>query len=231
MDPYGLRRPGLGLIQVFLDEAFSGISLRKSIGTAAALYASRGVSLKKDSKAICDELDRFLSQRMETYLKRRFGPESGYRADLADAVLCGAFDRPLDLYLRFVALISFQSQPDFEPLMISFKRASRILPPGFKAEVRAEAFKEPVEKALYESFQKAETEAHQFFSRRQYGDVLKTLAGLRRPIDAFFNGVMVMDEDPTVRENRLALLSGITNLFSRFGDFTRVLVEEGSKGK
>jgi glycyl-tRNA synthetase beta subunit len=219
------------LVQVLLDEAFAQISLRKAIETAAGLYASRGVNLKKDTKTICDDLDRFLAQRMETYLKRRFGPESGYRADLADTVLCGAFDNPLDLYLRFVALMSFQSQPDFEPLIVTFKRASRILPAGFKGEIRPDEFKEPVEKELYQSYRSAETEANQFFPRRQYRDVLKTLADLRRPIDAFFNGVMVMDEDRLIRENRLSLLSGIAKLFFKFGDFTRVMVDEGTKGK
>jgi len=231
MDPYALRRQGLGLVQVLLDEAFAGISLRKTIEAAAGFYASRGVSLKKDSKTIRDELDRFLAQRMETYLKRRFGPEGGYRADLADAVLCGDFDNPLDRYLRFVALMSFQTQPDFEPLIVTFKRASRILPAGFKGDVRPDAFKEPVEKELYQSCRKAETEADQFFSRRQYQEVLKALADLRRPIDAFFNGVMVMDEDRAIRENRLALLRRIAELFFRFGDFTRVVVEEGTKAK
>ncbi|MBI3609532.1 MAG: glycine--tRNA ligase subunit beta [Nitrospirae bacterium] len=229
MDPYALRRQGLGLVQVLLDEAFASLSLRKAIETAAGLYASRGVSLKKNSKTIRDELERFLMQRMEIFLKRRFGPETGYRADLADTVLCGAFDNPLDLYLRFVALMSFQSQPDFEPLIVTFKRASRILPAGFKGDVRPGEFKEPVEKELYQSCRKAETEANQFFSQRQYRDVLKTLADLRRPIDAFFNGVMVMDEDRAIRENRLALLRGIAELFFRFGDFTRVMVEEKNK--
>lgn len=231
MDPYALRRQGMGLVQVLLDEAFAQISLQKMIETAAGLYASRGVSLKRNSKTICDELDRFLAQRMETYLKRRFGPETGYRADLADTVLCGAFDNPLDLYLRFVALMSFQSQPDFEPLIVTFKRASRILPAGFKGDIRPEEFKEPVEKELYQFYRTAEAEANQFFSQRQYRDVLKTLADLRRPIDAFFNGVMVMDEDPAIRENRLALLRGIADLFFRFGDFTRVVVEEGAKAR
>jgi glycyl-tRNA synthetase beta chain len=231
MDPYALRRQGLGLVQVLLDEAFARISLQKAIGTSAGLYASCGVPLKKDPKTICNELERFLAQRMETYLKRRFGPESGYRADLADTVLCGAFDNPLDLYLRFVALMSFQSQPDFEPLIVTFKRASRILPAGFKGEIHPEAFKEAVEKGLYQNYRTAEAEANQFFARRQYREALKALADLRQPIDSFFNGVMVMDEVPAIRENRLALLSGIANLFTRFGDFTRIVVEEAMKGK
>ncbi|MBI3595744.1 MAG: hypothetical protein HY203_01160, partial [Nitrospirae bacterium] len=66
---------------------------------------------------------------------------------------------------------------------------------------------------------------------RRYPEVLKALADLRRPIDAFFDGVMVMDKDRSVRENRLALLRGITELFFRFGDFTKVIVEEGAKEK
>lgn len=244
MDPYALRRQGLGLVQVLLDEAFAQISLRKAIETAAGLYASRGFNLKKDSKTIRSELERFLAQRMETYLKRRFQGEDiaaqvkhmalgigVYRTGLVDVVLSGAFDNPLDLYLRFVALMNFQNQPDFEPLIVTFKRASRILPAGFKGDVRPEGFKEPVEKGLYRFYRKAETEANQFYAQRQYRDVLKTLADLRRPLDAFFNGVMVMDEDRAIRENRLSLLRGITKLFMKFGDFTKVMVEESSKAR
>ncbi|MBI3811698.1 MAG: glycine--tRNA ligase subunit beta, partial [Nitrospirae bacterium] len=227
LDPYALRRRGMGLITVMLDEVFAKVGLRYMIKTARALYSEMNIHLKKDIPTLSDEIERLLAQRMETYLKRRF--ETGYRADLADAVLCRPFDRPLDLYLRFVALTTFQSQPDFEPLIVTFKRASRILPSGFQGEIHPEAFKETVEKELYQSYLKAETQAGQFLSRREYREVLKALADLRRPIDAFFDGVMVMDEDRSVRENRLALLQGITKLFAEFGDFTRVMVEEKNK--
>jgi glycyl-tRNA synthetase beta chain len=235
MDPYALRRQGLGLVQVLLDETFAGISLGKAIETSAALYADRGISLKVGSKAIRDVLERFLAQRMETYLKRRFGQalREGmvFRADLADAVLCRPFDNPLDLYLRFVALTAIHQQPDFDPLIVVFKRASRILPPGFKGRVQPEALREPVEKKLYESYLKVEKQVTEFMHKRDYPQALQALSHLRQPIDDFFNAVMVMDKDKAVQENRLALLQGITELFSSFGDFTRVTVEERTKNE
>ncbi|HET6465852.1 MAG TPA: glycine--tRNA ligase subunit beta [Nitrospiria bacterium] len=235
MDPYALRRQGLGLVQVLLDEAFAGISLGKAIETSAGLYADRGVSLKKSSKSIRDGLERFLSQRMETYLRRRFGQAPrdgiGFRADLADAVLCRPFDNPLDLYLRFVALTAIQRQPDFDPLIVVFKRASRILPPGFAGAVQPEALRESAEQTLHRDYLKIEKQATEFMRKRDYLQALQALSQLRRPIDAFFDAVMVMDKDPSLQKNRLALLLGITELFSRFGDFTRVMVDEGTKAK
>jgi glycyl-tRNA synthetase beta chain len=233
MDPYALRRQGLGLIQVLLDETYAGISLEKAIETSAGLYAEQGISLKKGFKTIRNELERFLAQRMETYLKRRFGHalREGivFRADLADAVLCRPFDNPLDLYLRFVALTAIHRQPDFDPLIVVFKRASRILPPGFNGRVQPEALRESVEKELYAAYLKIEKQVTEFMQKRDYSQALQALSQLRRPIDDFFNAVMVMDKDPTVQKNRLALLQGITEIFSRFGDFTRVTVEESAK--
>ncbi|MEK6684078.1 MAG: glycine--tRNA ligase subunit beta [Nitrospirota bacterium] len=230
VDPYALRRQGLGLVQVLLDKAFEGLSLRRAIESAVRLYSDRGVSLKKDLSAIDASLRPFLTQRMETYLERRFQDiHGGYRVDLVDVVLCRSFDNLLDPYLRLVALMSFQKQPDFDPLIVVFKRASRILPPDFKGTVRPEAFKETAEKELYRNYIDVEKQVSDDMQKRNYSEALWALSLLRRPIDAFFNGVMVMDEDRAVRENRLALLQGITKLFTAFGDFTRVAVEEKNK--
>jgi len=232
MDPYALRRQGLGLIQVLLDKIFEEFSMRRAIESSVNLYSDGGVSLKKDFGAIDASLRAFLTQRMETYLKRRFQDiQGGYRADLADVVLCRPPDNPLDQYLRFVALMSFQKQPDFDPLIVVFKRASRILPPNWKGTVRPDAFKETVEKELYKKYIDVEKQVDHDMQKRSYFEALGALSLLRQPIDAFFNGVMVMDEDRAVRENRLALLQGITKLFTAFGDFTRVMVEEGAKTK
>lgn len=233
VDPYALRRQGLGLVQVLLDEVFGNLTLENAIDTAADLYRSNGVQLKKDNRVLREELTRFLSQRMETYLKRRFGgadhPAALYRPDLADVVLSRSFDNPLDLYMRYVALMGFQNSPEFDPLIVAFKRASRILPPGFKGEIRSAELTGHVEKGLYEALVHAREKIKGLYDNRLYQEVLHELARLRQPIDAFFNEVMVMDENRSVRENRLALMEGVTGLFSRFGDFTVVVVEEKAR--
>jgi glycyl-tRNA synthetase beta chain len=228
MDPYALRRQGLGLIQVLLDGEFEKFSLTRAVEVAAQLYHDAGISLKRDVSGILESLRPFMAQRMETYLRRWVEwKREPYRADLTEAILCRPFDNPLDLYLRFVALTAIHDQPDFNPLIVVFKRASRILPTGFEGSVQVETLQEPVEKALYESCKVAENEVTRFMAAREYTQALQALSKLREPIDAFFNGVMVMDQNRLVRENRLGLLQRITRLFEAFGDFTRVAVEEG----
>ena len=224
MDPYALRRHGMGLIQILLDEAFSCVSLRSAIESAAKLYQDQGVKLKKDPKAIQEVLERFLVQRMETYLKRRFDPTGKYRADLANAVLSCPFDVPVDLYRRFVALMVFHSQPGFEPLMITFKRAARIVPEGFTGSVHQEQFKQTVEHELYAAYRRSSEKILNLLTQQQYPEVLRELASLRQPIDRFFDGVLVMEEDREIRANRLSLLKVIRDLFDRFADFSRVVV-------
>jgi glycyl-tRNA synthetase beta chain len=228
MDPYALRRQGLGLIQVLLDGEFEKFSLIRAVEVAAQLYHDAGISLKRDPGGILESLRPFMAQRMETYLRRWVEwKKEPYRADLTEAILCRPFDNPLDLYLRFVALTAIHDQPDFNPLIVVFKRASRILPAGFEGSVQAEALQEPVERALYQSYKVAESEVSRLMAAREYIQALQALSQLRAPIDAFFNGVMVMDQNRLIRENRLGLLQRITRLFEAFGDFTRVAVEEG----
>jgi glycyl-tRNA synthetase beta chain len=224
MDPYALRRHGMGLIQILLDEAFSRVSLRSAIEAAAKLYPEHGVKLKKDPKTIQEVLERFLVQRMETYLKRRFDPAGQYRADLANAVLSRPFDVPVDLYRRFVALMVFHTQPGFEPLMVTFKRAARIVPEGFEGSIDQALFKDTVEHELYAAYRQSSEKIMNLLTRQQYPEVLRELAGLRQPIDRFFDGVLVMEEDPEIRANRLALLKVIRDLFGLFADFTRIVV-------
>jgi glycyl-tRNA synthetase beta chain len=224
MDPYALRRQAMGLIQVLLDEAFAHVSLRNAIEKAANLYPANGVNLEKEPKAIQEALERFLVQRMETFLKRRFDHTGKYRSDLASAVLSCPFDVPVDLYRRFVALMVFQGQPGFEPLMITFKRAARIVPDDFTGSVNQEQFKEAVEHELYAAYHQSSEKISNLLDQQQYPEVLRELASLRQPIDRFFNGVLVMEEDREIRANRLSLLKVIRDLFNRFADFSRIVV-------
>jgi glycyl-tRNA synthetase beta chain len=228
MDPYALRRHGMGLIQVLLDEAFSGVSLRRALHKAAELYPAGGVKLSKSPQSLSEDLERFLSVRMQTFLKRRFERKGGYRPDLADAVLSLPFAIPIDLYRRFVSLLIFHRQPQFEALMVTFKRADRIVPKDFKGEVDPSLFREKAEGDLYEACRGASESIEALMAGRNYPEVLSALSDLRRPIDGFFEGVMVMDEDAGVRANRLALLRQVGTLFKNFADFSRVSVGQPS---
>lgn len=228
MDPFALRRQGMGLLMVVLDEAFADVPLGEAIEAAVAIYAETGTPLKKDAKGIRQELDRFLAQRMETFLKRRFGEQPGFSQDLAETLLVRPIDRPVDLYRRFVALLVFRRRPEFEPLMTAFKRASRIVPPEFRETPRADRFSAPVEERLFTACTQAKAQFDQEMAAKRYEDALGVLAGLRPAIAAFFEGVMVMDQNPEIKQNRLALLAQVRDLFDQYGDFNRVTVESAA---
>lgn len=221
-DPYGLRRQAIGLVMVTLDETFARLSLARAVEIAAGLYRAHGKGLKKDAATLWRELDRFLAQRMEFSLRRRFDQTDGFRPDLVEAVLARPLERPVDAYRRFVALLAFRRRPEFEPLMVTYRRASRIVPKAFGGAVRDELLRRPVERELANAIATATERYRAEMAAQRYEDALGALATLRPAIAAFFDDVMVMDQDAAVRDNRLALLVRVRDLFEEYADFTRL---------
>lgn len=83
-------------------------------------------------------------------------------------------------------------------------------------------FQDPCESALYQAFQEIENRVDQDLNRGGFEAALLDIASLKKPVDEFFDGVMVMADDPKIRDNRLALLARISDLFGRFADFTKL---------
>jgi glycyl-tRNA synthetase beta chain len=233
-DPYGLRRQGQGLVRILVDGIFLKLSLRDLVRTALSLYKEK---VKGDPDRTAGEVITFLRERMQSFLRARatagknkevgaaWFSEGAYRSDLVDAVLLHKFDNVAEAYRRIVALVIFHQRPEFEPLMVVYKRAARIVPEGFSTPARPELFKEPVEHELLEACQKATAQVDTLLENHQHEELLAMLAGLRKPIDAFFTKVFVMEEDLAVRNNRLALLKGVCDLFNKFADFSQIVVE------
>ncbi len=139
----------------------------------------------------------------------------------------------LDLFARMQALQRIAAQPEFDPLMIGFKRAHRIVEkedgkdwdsPG---TVAPELFQHPCEGALHQTLEQASRVVPGALARRDYGAVLEALIRMKPAIDAFFLGVMVNTEEQGLRRNRLSLLYAIDQLFLRFADFSQIQVQEG----
>jgi glycyl-tRNA synthetase beta chain len=107
--------------------------------------------------------------------------------------------------------------------VIGFKRAMNILK-GFTStvEINPSFFSEPVEKNLYQSFLKAKENIGRFLSQRDYETALFEMTQMKKPIDDFFDGVMVMVESEAIRNNRLALLDEVGKLFLRIADFSKL---------
>ncbi len=111
--------------------------------------------------------------------------------------------------------------------MIVYKRAARIVPPDLSVGVRPDLFKESSEEDLFNACRTAAGRVDPLLEQQRYEEFLEVLAGLRKPIDNFFNRVFVMDEDSEIRMNRLALLKGVCDLFQKYADFSQVVVETG----
>jgi glycyl-tRNA synthetase beta chain len=119
-------------------------------------------------------------------------------------------------------LEAFADKPEFESLVIAFKRAENITKTQVEDKVDVVLLKEEVEKGLYTTVCSAEEVVPGLIKDAKYKDALEALVKLKAPIDPFFTGVMVMVEDAALRRNRLALLVRVRNLFRQYADFSKV---------
>ncbi len=213
-DPFGLRRQALGIIRIILEKQYS-LSLR-------GLIEESGKQLKEKMERPFEEVKQevldFFRVRYQNFLL-----DQGYPFDVTDAVLSISFDELLDVQGRIDALRKAREWKDFESIVIAFKRAMNILkgsPP--KKEMNPSVFSESVEKTLYETFALAKEKISAFLSAKDYEAALFEMTRMKKPIDEFFDGVMVMVEDEAIRNNRLALLDEIGKLFLRIADFSKL---------
>ena len=209
-DPYALRRGAIGVLQMLVETP--GVSLDALVRAALAGY--EGV-LPLDADALAGAIATFFIGRFETILRDR-----GNAYDTVDAVLAVASDDPADAVARCEALTTFRaSSDDMEDLSIAFTRA-RNLSKRDLGTVVERSIMGAEEAALADALDRAEGLADELFGQAAYSAVLEAYAGLRAPIDEFFDRVLVMDPDETLRDNRLRLLNRFVALFMRFADFS-----------
>ena len=145
--------------------------------------------------------------------------------EMFDAVLATRPASPLDLDARLRALSAFLELPDAGSLAAANKRVANILRKAGESapsSVDAEALQAPAERQLYEAMRERRAAVSAATARKDYTGSLALLAQLRPAVDAFFDQVMVMDEDPKLRANRLALLAQMRELFAGIADLSRL---------
>ena len=120
---------------------------------------------------------------------------------------------------------TLKSHADFEPLAIAFKRVGNIIKGFEKGSVDTSKFDSNEEKSLYGAFVTVKGQVLKHIEKDDYQSALFELACLRKPVDDFFENVLVMAKDETVRANRLSLLKEISNLFHRIADFSKIVTE------
>jgi len=215
-DPYALRRHALGIIAILMDRGWR-VDLRGLL--KASLKLLEGKTDIPEDRALAG-MEEFFRGRLHNLLTGR-----GSRHDLVTAVIQGQWADPVDAAARVKALGEFSRKAGFADLMMSFKRVMNIIPEGFGGEVDPKLLVHPAERELLEASRKVAGQVGSLLGGGDYPQTLKVLAELKKPVDAFFDGVLVMDKDPAVKANRLALLAGISGLFARVADFRKVVTE------
>ncbi len=211
-DPYAIRRQTMAIIYMLSEETFS---LKSIVEEAIVLYAGK---IKRKPEEGRSDIYHLFRQRLEAYFK------VVYRYYLVDAVLCAGFDDVLDTRQRLDALNALSQAADFDALMVAFRRVARIIPAGYKPErVKPALFEEEAEKLLYSQFQQIKAQLEQLLDNQDYPGALSQLLKLKPHVDRFFDDVMVMADDKTLQNNRLALLSEIKAPFSRIADFSKIV--------
>lgn len=211
-DPYALRRATIGIISIILDKGYR-LSLSSLIGKALDLLAPTLLRPR-------DEVERDLMEFFRGRFVNLLG--NGLPTDVVEAVVVAGFDDLADCAQRIRALDTFRQRDDFQPLTVAFKRVCNIVKEGVDAPVDPTLFSDEAEHTLYRVLQETRAAALDKIGDSQYLEALSDIASLKWAVDAFFDAVMVMAEDPAVRANRLALLTSINRLFSKIADFNRL---------
>ncbi len=214
-DPYALRRQAIGLIRIVLERDL-GLSIRELVDSAAD-----GFGLSEDARATAvDGVLDFIRQRA-----RNVFIDEGYAYDLVDAVLEASADDIPGARRRIIALSHFREADDFTGLVVGSRRVNNILKGDPPVTVDETALVEPASIALEKARAGAKQSVDAAIAINDFDDAVRSLLGLRRPIDEFFDAVMVMVEDEKLRAVRLGLLSEVRSLFMRIADFSCVVLE------
>ena len=223
-DPFALRRAALGVIRIVLENGVR-LPLAALLGEAVRLSPAFA-GKEEDAAAIVDDLLGFLRERLKVHLR-----DKGERHDLIDAAFSAAGDGDdlLMLVKRIEALRDFLDTEDGRDLLAGIRRAANILKieekkdrHAFSGEPEARLLISGPEKRLATAIRQARANARKAVAEQDFAAAMRALSRLRGPVDDFFEAVTVNADDPTLRENRLRLLSRIRDAAAAVADFTRI---------
>ena len=210
-DPFALRRAALGALRIIVEKNLP-LDLEDLVKKSAALFGDK----LTNQNVVADVVDFMLGRFRAWY------QDEGIAVDVIQSVLARRPTRPADFDARVRAVSHFRTLDSAEALAAANKRVSNILAKADAAigEINLTACVEPAEKALAEAVLALRTEVQPLIAKGDYTAVLDKLANLRAPVDSFFDNVMVNAEDPALRQNRLAILNTLQNLFLQVADIS-----------
>ena len=210
-DPYSLRRHALGVVRILVEKKLP-FAIHTLLGLAFAVFDGKIGDAKVD-------LQQFIIERLRGYVR-----EQGYSPQIIEAALASPPDEFAEIPRILEATQRFLQLSEAKDLAGANKRVLNILKQaGTEAVDAKEAqLQEPAEHALYTALRKLRPTIEARYAERDYTAALLALASLKEPVNAFFDQVMVMVNDETLRGNRLALLSDLKRLMNRVIDISKL---------
>jgi glycyl-tRNA synthetase beta chain len=212
-DPFGLRRQALGVLRI-LSEKSLPLDLVELLGLAKLPFAP---GVLHDSVAV--DLHGFMLERLRSYLRER-----GFAQDEIEAVVSQNPTRIDQVIPRLEAVRVFRAMPEAESLASANKRIRNILRKTSVTQVLPDpaVLQEAAEKDLFAATSKLMPRISLLWENRDYTEALRQLAGIRKEVDTFFDQVMVMTDEPVIRNNRLALLFQLERLMNQVADISKL---------
>ena len=218
-DPFALRRASLAVLRILVEKDLD-LDVRECLELAVAQFPADTLAPGCTEQVLAYMIERF----------RAWFEEEDIATEVFRAVSARQLSRPLDIQRRVHAVDAFTRLPEAAALAAANKRVSNILgkleADHQFGDVSANLLEEQQEKALAEQLATLAGVCSDHLARDEYTQALACLAGLREPVDSFFDGVMVNAEDTALRQNRLNLLKALRDLFLQVADISQLVVSK-----
>ncbi len=215
-DPFALRRASLAVVRILIEGQLN-LNIKQLCQKAVALLPQ---SIETDSIDVVAEVVQYIFDRLKAYYE-----DQGIAFQVVQAVLATSPEYLNDLDKRVRAVNDFQSHDAAAALAAANKRITNILKKQDEAidpQVDEALLSDTAERLLFQQVSELEQQVHACVVANDYQGALALLANLKEPVDAFFDGVMVMCDDLAQRANRLSLLRLLSLQFMQIADISKL---------
>ncbi|MBM7565659.1 glycine--tRNA ligase subunit beta [Paenibacillus sacheonensis] len=217
-DPYALRRQAAGIVQIVLAHGMK-LPLHTLFDLALDVHSARG--LKRNVDEVRKDLYEFFGLRVKNVLA-----EQSIRYDVVDAVMAVGYNdlrQTVDRAAAVTAAAAGDRREEFKTVVDALGRVCNLAAKAASNEVNPQLFADDSEGVLYRAWQSVSDRVNERVEQGDAAAAISELAGLKAPINAYFDRVMVMAEDEAVRKNRLATLASIAGSVNRIADFSKLV--------
>ncbi len=216
-DPYGLRRKARSVVRIIIEKDFD-FRTEKIIEKSYSVFQNKKFKLTREEIFI--RVKEFLFDRLFNLLK-----EKGYEHDTLDAVFSTETSGFPEIERKVAALSETRENKDIQAIVLTFKRIQNIVEDDLDCGVDPGLFEREYEERFFKMLEDKKKKFDKLLKAEDYTRALEELIALRKPIDEFFEKVMVMVDDERLKRNRMALLKEVSVMFLDIADISKLDVE------